>query len=252
VRRCLPLALLGILLAAACVYNYQAETPETRTWPAAGVATIDLRVENGALKATGRPDTLITALITKSCRGSSQADAEQHLADIVTGDSLSGTTLWLYTQTPNAALRNYTTRYDVTCPPATALHFVTVNGAVEIDSMAGTTVVAATNGAVTALAHDGSITVEAVNGAIDCDVARLDSAEIAALHAANGRVTLRLPADASVAFDIQTTNGTVAVTGFSNVSYTTNEAKHKAGTIGTGLAAVTLRSENGNVTIQTR
>jgi hypothetical protein len=246
------LPLLGILLVAGCVYNYRAETPETKTWPAAGISAIDLRVENGALKATGRPDTVITALITKSCRGSSQADAEAHLADIVTGDSTSGTKLWLYSDFPMNALRNYTTQYDVTCPPATALHFVTVNGAIEIDSMSGATVAAATNGAVAALAHDGSIAVEAVNGAVDCDVVRLDSAEVATLHAANGRVTLRLPADASFTFDIQTTNGTANVTGFTGATYTTNEARHKVGTVGTGLAVVTLRSENGNVNIETR
>jgi hypothetical protein len=246
------LPLLGILLVAGCVYNYQAETPETKTWPAAGISMIDLRAENGALKATGRADTVITALITKSCKGGSQADAEAHLADIVTGDSMSGTKLWLYSDFPMNALRNYNTRYDVTCPPATMLNFVTVNGAVEIDSISADVGVTATNGAVTALAHQGSIVVEAVNGAVDCDVARLDSAEVATLHAANGRVTLRLRADASFTFDIQTTNGTASISGFTSITYTVDEPRHKVGTIGTGLAVVTLRSENGNVNIQVR
>ncbi len=42
------------------------------------------------------------------------------------------------------------------------------------------------------------------------------------------------------------------MTGFGSLNYSVNEAKHKVGTIGTGTAAVTLRSENGNVTIQAK
>jgi hypothetical protein len=36
------------------------------------------------------------------------------------------------------------------------------------------------------------------------------------------------------------------------VNYSTNEATHKVGIIGAGAAAVTLRSENGNVNIQAK
>jgi len=60
------------------------------------------------------------------------------------------------------------------------------------------------------------------------------------------------PADASVASNITTSNGTAKVEGSTNVNYLSNEAKYKTGTIGIGAAAVTLRSENGNVTIQVR
>ena len=118
--------------------------------------------------------------------------------------------------------------------------------------MAGTAVIVATNGAVSTVAHSGSINVEAANGAIDCDMAALDTAEAAALHSSNGRVTLYLPADASVAFDITTSKGNANVTGFADVNYSVNEAKHKTGAIGAGAAAVTLRSENGNVNIQAK
>ncbi|MBN2465738.1 DUF4097 family beta strand repeat protein, partial [candidate division WOR-3 bacterium] len=117
---------------------------------------------------------------------------------------------------------------------------------------AGAAVVVAANGAVSTVAHAGSISVEAANGAIDCDVAALDTAGAAALHSSNGRVTLYMPADASISFDITTSNGKANVEGFSNVDYSVNEAKHKTGTIGGGGAAVTLRSENGNVNLQAK
>ena len=245
--------MLGLLFAAGCSpYDFQADLPETKTWPAAGITDIDLPVDNGAISIRAGNDSVISALITRSCKGTSQADAEAHLADITTGDSISGATLYLWGRVPQPNARSYNTKYEVSVPSATRLHIATANGAVDLDSMAAAATVIATNGAVTTTDHDGSISVEAANGAIDCDVAALDPAAGATLHSANGRVTIRLPAGASVAFDIMTSNGIAKVEGFTIVNYSTNEATHKTGTIGTGAAAVTLRSDNGNVTIQAK
>jgi hypothetical protein len=252
-NRYLTLSLLGALLVAGCVlYNVQAELPETKAEPAIGITAIDIRADNGAISVRAGTDSVITYTVTKSCKGTSQADAESHLADIATGDSLSGSTLYLWGKVPTPNNRSYNTKYEVTAPAAIELHLEATNGAVDLDSMAGAAVVIATNGAVTTTAHSGSISVEATNGAIDCDVAAFGIGDAAALHSSNGRVTLYLPADASVAFDITTSNGNANVTGFTSVNYSTNEARHKVGIIGAGTAAVTLRSENGNVTIQAK
>ena len=249
-NRNLTVLLFGALLIAGCVvYNVQADRPETKTSPVAGVTAIDVRAENGAITVRASADTVISATVTKSCKGTSHADAEAHLADITTGDSVSGTALCLWGRVPTPNTRSYN---SIAAPFASLLRIVTANGAVNLDSMAGAAVVVAANGAVSTVAHSGSISVEAANGAIDCDVAALDTVEAAALHSSNGRVTLYLPADASIAFDITTSNGSASVTGFTSVNYSINEAKHKVGTIGTGAAAVSLRSENGNVTIQAK
>jgi len=240
------------LMAGCVVYNVQADRPETKTWPVAGVTAIDVRADNGAITVRAKADTIVSATVTKSCKGTNHADAEAHLADITTGDSVSGTTLYLWGRVPTPNTRSYNTEYSVSAPAATLLRIETANGAVNLDSMSGAAAVVAANGAVSTIAHSGSISVEAANGAIDCDVAGLDTAEAAALHSSNGRVTLYLPADASIAFDINTSNGSANIAGFSSVNYSVNEAKRKVGTIGTGAAAVSLRSENGNVTIQAK
>jgi hypothetical protein len=245
--------LLGLLLVTACVvYNVQADLPDTKTWPVAGVTAIDVRADNGAITVRASADTVVSATVTKSCKGSSHADAEAHLADITAGDSVSGTTLYLWGKVPTPNTRSYNTEYAIAAPAASQLRIETANGAVNIDSMSGAAVVVAANGAVATVAHAGSISVEAANGAIDCDVAALDTAEAAALHSSNGRITLYLPADAAIAFDIVTSNGKANIEGFTNVNYSLNEAKHKTGTIGGGGAAVTLRSENGNVNLQAK
>jgi hypothetical protein len=255
VNRYLTLLLLGALLVAGCVlYNVQAELPETWTGPAVGITEIDIRADAGAISVRAGKDSVLsyTYTVTKSCKGTSQADAESHLADITTGDSLSGSTLYMWGKVPLPNNRSYNTKYEVAVPAASQLHIEATNGAVDLDSMAGAAVVIATNGPVTTTAHSGSISVEATNGAIDCDVAAFGIGDAAALHSANGRVTIYLPADASVAFDITTSNGKASVEGFTGVNYSTDESKHKVGIIGAGTAAVTLRSENGNVNIQAK
>ncbi len=252
-NRSLTLLLLGALCVAGCtVYDFQAESLETKTGPAVGITAVDIRADNGAISVRAGKDSVLHVTITKSCKGTSQADAESHLADITTGESLPGSTLYMWGKVPQPNTRSYNTEYEAAVPAATQLHLETTNGAVDLDSMAGAAVIVATNGAVTTTAHSGSISVEAANGAIDCDVAAFDIGETAALHSANGQVTIYLPADASVAFDITTSNGKANVEGFTGVNYSTNETKHKVGIIGAGTAAVTLRSENGDVTIQAK
>jgi hypothetical protein len=252
-NRYLTLLVLGGLFVAGCVlYNVQADLPETKSGPAIGITAVDVRADNGAILVRAGQDSVLSYTVTKSCKGTSQADAEAHLADIKTGDSLSGSTLYLWGKVPLPNNRSYNTKYDVTVPAATQLYVETTNGAVDLDSMAGAAEVVATNGAVRTTAHSGSISIEATNGAIDCDMAAFGVGNTAALHSANGRVTIYLPADASFAFDITTSNGKANVTGFSSAQYSTNDASHKVGTVGAGTAAVTLRSENGNVNIQAR
>jgi hypothetical protein len=252
-NRNLIVLLLGALLVAGCVvYNVQADLPTTKTWPAASITAIDIRADNGAITVRASADTVISATVTKSCKGTSHADAEAHLADITTGDSVSGTTLYLWGKVPAPNTRSYNTEYAVAAPAAALLRVETANGAVNLDSMAGAAVVVAANGAVGTVAHSGSISIEAANGAIDCDMAALDSAEAAALHSSNGRITIYLPSASSFTFDITTSNGNANVTGFAGANYSVNEAKHKVGIVGNSAAAVTLRSENGNVNIQAK
>jgi len=252
-NRNLTVLLLATLLLAGCVvYNVQADLPNTKTWPVVTLAAIDVRADNGAITVRASADTIVSATVTKSCKGTSHADAEAHLADITTGDSVSGTTLYLWGKVPAPNTRSYNTEYAIVAPTASLLRVETANGAVTLDSMAGAAAVVAANGAVSTVAHSGSISVEAANGAIDCDMLALDTAEAAVLNSSNGRVTIYLPVDASFAFDIATSNGNANVTGFTGVNYSMNESKHKVGIVGTGAAAVTLLSANGNVNIQAK
>lgn len=271
----LILFFLVTILVAGCVktaksYDYKLEVTETRTWSAAGISRIAATTMNGAISISATQDTIITAEITRVCYGLDSIDAENHIDNVVVTDNISGGQLTLEAEMPSEHKRSYSASFDISTPESCYLVLTTINGAVSVTSMiagadvtttngalslsntSGMMELETTNGAVTVQNHSGSVDIDAENGQIDCDLILLDTGESVELEVANGNVMLSLPSDVSATFDAKTVNGEVTVTGFSSVSYTINETKHKAGTIGSGDATITIITTNGDITIRAR
>jgi hypothetical protein len=252
VDRYRPFVLGSALLLVGCLsYNQEAERPQTLSWSASAVDTIDIDVENGAVSLTAGTDTLVTAVITLSCRGRTVEEAESRLDDIVLTDSVIRRTLRLRADVPTPNNRSYNAEFEIRAPAGTALKLKADNGAVNLTDMAARADIGAKNGAVTLVGHQGSVVVDAANGAVDCDCALVPAGSTLRLHSSNGRVTLSVPAGVSLAFDAWTSNGVVRLEGLT-ASYSRSEEKHKTGIIGTGAASAKLDSKNGSVTIRAR
>jgi DUF4097 and DUF4098 domain-containing protein YvlB len=236
-------------------YDYELERTETRTWPATGINHINAVTVNGEISVASTLDTLITADITRSCRGEDSLDAEDHIDDIVITDNIAAGQLNLEADMPSDDPdRNYRADFDMTAPAAMFLDLTTTNGDVLIQDMTGGARVVITNGGVTTENLRGGCDALTTNGTINCDMEELAANESALLATTNGDVTLLLPSDVVAVFNAMTTNGEVTVTGFSSVTYTTNQTNHKAGTIGSGgsTATIDIASVNGDITIQAR
>lgn len=266
---------LVTILVAGCVktaksYDYKLELTETRTWSAAGISRIAATTMNGAISVSATQDTIITAEITRVCYGLDSIDAENHIDNVVVTDNISGGQLTLEAEMPSEHKRSYSASFDISTPESCYLVLTTINGTVSVTSMiagadvtttngalslsntSGMMELETTNGAVTVQNHSGSVDIDAENGQIDCDLILLDTGESVELETANGNVMLSLPSDVSATFDALTTNGEVTVTGFALVNYSINEPTHKAGTIGSGDAIITIVTTNGNLTIRAR
>ena len=227
--------LAAVLLAVGCQnYPYETNKVESKSWSAAGIDAIEVQVNYGAIAVAGSADTIVTADFTKYCKGKSDSDAKAHLDDIVTADSISGRTLFVHADVPTPNQRGYSANTAIAAPARTGLHLNAANGAITINN------------------YRGNLSVQAPNGRISADMAAVDSGTIINLNSSNGVVELAVPADASLAFDASTANGRVEVPGFSNVTYTRDETKHKIGVIGSGHATATLVASNGRVTIRVR
>lgn len=237
-------ALLTLTLAfllAACgddngnggPYDYQVEDPDTKTWPATGVTKLVVSTRNGAIALAITGADPITAGIVRSCKGTDEADAQAHIDDITITDNLAGDTLTITADMPDEAKRSYSANFNIEAP---------VLENVDLD---------AENGLISVTDHEGSVEADLENGEISCDLAALPATGWARLSAGNGSVTLSVPADVSAAFDISSGVGTVTVTGLTP-TYTTDEAAHKAGSLGAGEAEITITVEVGDITLQVR
>lgn len=153
---------------------------------------------------------------------------------------------------PDDDKRDYRADFDMSARQSIHVNLATVNGTIVVENMIAGANIGVTNGSITTDNLRGSINGAIVNGEIDCDMDLLAATESALLAATNGNVTLSLPSDVSAQFDATTVNGTVTVSGFPSVSYTINESNHKAGTIGTGDATITISDVNGNISIRAR
>jgi hypothetical protein len=258
-KKCLFVFLCVVIGIMSCTtekdYDYELERTETRTWPAVNINQLNAATVNGAISIAATLDTMITAEITRACRGEDSLDAEDHIDDIVVTDNVAGGELNLEADMPDDDPdRSYRADFDMTAPAAKFVDLATVNGEVLIQNMTAGARVRITNGAVTTENLRGGIDVATVNGATDCDMEELAANESAILATTNGDITLLLPSDVVAEFDAVTTNGEVMVTGFASVTYTTNQTSHKVGTIGSGggSAIIDIAVVNGNITIQAR
>ena len=253
-RRYSLLLIISILLGCATGdYDYELEVTETRTWPADGISQITVTTKNGDIVVSAMRGDSIIAEITRRCMGEDKTDAEAHIDNVVVTDTVIADQLTLEAEMPdNDSGRDYLARFDISTPESIYVDLTTINGNLLLNDMVAGAKLATTNGNILGQNLRGSINGQSINGNIIYDMVELDATESVVLSTTNGEVTLELPSDVSATFDASTTNGTVTITGFASVNYTINEPTHKAGTIGSGGATITISSTNGNVTIQAR
>ncbi len=240
--KCLFVALAAGLLAVGCFevedIDYQAvrlEADETRAWPEAGVNMVEVDNENGDiwLEAADTDGDSVVCELLYYATGKDTADAQEWLDKLEVSDNLTGDELKLECELPpDYDERNIGVEFEIESPAEKAVIVETTNGDVEVEGM--------TAGA----------TVTTDNGNIACGLAQFEDPESAVLTTSNGNITLSLPAGVAATFDAVLTNGTITLTGFADVKYTTNEDKHKAGTINGGGPTIDLETTNGDIEIK--
>jgi hypothetical protein len=258
-KKVLLLLFCTMLILMTCTseddtHDYELLRTETRTWPSSGINQINAVTVNGEIVVSATTDTLIAAVITRSCTGSDSLDAEEHIDDIEITESVASGELTLEADMPDTNDRDYRADFDFTAPADRYLDITNVNGDVSLYDMTAGAAVVITNGGITTENMHGSVEGTIVNGAIHCDMEELGANESILLTTTNGMVTLLLPADVRAEFDASTTNGEITISGFNTVTYTINETNHKAGTLGVGStnATINITVVNGDVVIQSR
>jgi hypothetical protein len=186
---------------------------------------------NGEIDVTVDGSDPITAGIERGIEARDQADAEANIDRIVVSESLSGGALRLEAGMPVDDPREYWADFDVRTAALDSVELHVANGVVAVTG------------------HAGDIVVEVANGPISVSMPGLGADDAVTLSSSNGVIELTLPADVSATFSASTLNGTVDITGFSDLTLTTDTLEYKSGTLGAGEATITLSVDNGTISI---
>jgi len=270
-RNIFLILITGILLST-CIFKDEdfdvfSDDFDTLTWQVDQADTLKVTTLNGNITAIPHADNTIDAIIFRRSWGVSFEDAENHISDIEIDQSLSGSIFSLSADFPRVN-RRYIASFSLKIPDSLFLDFFIINGELMVENLfsdakfrvdngsietklvAGDLVCEVINGGISILDHKGNIRAETVTGGIYCSMLDISPGESAEIKTGAGNVTLQVPANASVAFEIFTTNGGISINGFDDISYTRNEFNYRSGEINGGEASVLISCNTGNISIQ--
>ena len=141
--------------------------------------------------------------------------------------------------------------YELSVPADANLDSIeTVNGDVSIRGVGGTVKAATVNGGLNVADLAGDVGLETVNGSIEARFAALSGDQRVDAEAVNGKIRLRLPADASARVSAETVNGSIVADDFGLEPEKGFVGRELSGDIGGGSARVSLDTVNGSIRIE--
>lgn len=146
---------------------------------------------------------------------------------------------------------NGSVTYEITAPADIHIDSVdTVNGEIEVEGISGDVSAETTNGEIYLTGLTGSLDADTTNGTIDATFVRLEGNQRVKAETVNGRVQLRLPANASARIDADTVNGGIDADDFGLHVDKGFLGRDLEGEIGGGDARVDLNTVNGSIRIR--
>lgn len=138
--------------------------------------------------------------------------------------------------------------YEISAPADVDLDAIeTVNGEISISGITGDVIADTTNGEINATGLRSNLEADTTNGGIDVSFDRLGGDQRVVAKTVNGRVQLRLPADASARVDAGTVNGGIDADDFGLEPDKGFVGRDLDGVIGGGDARVTVKTVNGSI-----
>jgi hypothetical protein len=140
--------------------------------------------------------------------------------------------------------------YELTVPADVALDAIeTVNGDVRIEKVSGTVKAGTVNGGLEISNLVGDVHLETVNGSIEAEFDKLDGDQRVDAETVNGKIMLRVPANASARVTAETVNGSIDADDFGLEPEKGFVGRDLSGEIGDGAARISLDTVNGSIRI---
>jgi hypothetical protein len=269
-KRALALAALGLLLTAgACtrpILGAVAQDRVEKTLPLAKGGSFSLQNVNGDLAVTLGKEGEVRLVADKKVKALDQERAQKVLGQLEVAVDARPASISVETRYPKfqgafgGTGFSVSVAYTVEVPPGTQVSLTTVNGAVRVDAPGSQVSCETTNGSVKvggarvlkAVTVNGKIEfmaenvdeVSSTNGSVEGTVqaARPSSGKV---ETVNGRVALRLRADAAVRVEAENVNGSVQ-SGFPALK----GSKHSlSGDLNSGGQTLSIETVNGSISV---
>ena len=157
----------------------------------------------------------------------------------------SGVLSWLFgSGRPNASVS-----FQIKVPEKADLKINTVNGAIEIDGVAGEIDTRSTNGGIRLTNIEGSVSSKSTNGGISVGLNKVGDFEKMSFSTTNGAIRISLPSDIRATLEASTVNGGVDTEFPLEVSGRFNSKKIR-GDLNGGGGLIYLKTTNGGITIR--
>jgi DUF4097 and DUF4098 domain-containing protein YvlB len=208
---------------------------------------------NGSITIAGGTGDMVEIIAIK------KADDQETLDGIEIKIRHSAESIVIETELPDSGKwfnrngSNGQVTYQITTPANTNLDSIeTVNGGVVISGVSASVVAESVNGDLdlTDLVSDASLST--VNGSIDAEFAVLEGQQKVKAETVNGRISLRLPADADVDVSADTLNGSISGKDFGLKADKGFVGSDLNGKIGSGSARLNLDTVNGSIKIRSK
>lgn len=255
------LAVLAVLILAGCTEHPASASFAWEGTP--GDAWVRIRNLNGAVEVRRSPDerAIVAAAVRTGgrrvtwVRDSSDeaitlcvafADTDGRDCDRLRGAARGGPLPWLRRLLAGGGRGGASVKYVVYVPPTARIDLRTVNGGIDVESVARDVRVRTVNGKVSAVVAASGVDVETVNGSIDARLELHGDGDVR-LATVNGSVTAELPASVDGDVQLSTVNGS-ATSDFA----LEGSRKSRRGMLGEGGRDIQLKAVNGSVTLRRR
>lgn len=206
--------------------------------------------QQGSITLRGTDAEAANLAFTKIGRGRNPADAEQVLSRIAVEEAGDDDVYQYMMRAEEPDLSRV--EVDGTVPHTSTLNITLDAGQVAVDSVRGPVTVASTNGPVMVTQAGAEMDVSTRNGSITVSLLSIAAEDEVQLETQNGDITLQLGPDIAADIDARTASGEIATRGlaFEERALAREGAGFQfEGRLGTGGAAIQLRTENGTITL---
>jgi hypothetical protein len=253
---CLPLLLTAVSGCDLVTADLKAqETAEWRkSYELQPAGRVEIRNINGKIDVEPSTGNRVEVLALKSARGATPEAAREALGRIEILESASPAAVKIETKVTRGGgmfrSDGGEVRYTVRVPAAADVHFITVNGGIELIGLAGRVSAETTNGGVRARDMSGPIEASTTNGGVDVDLTRVMEPGVK-LECTNGGIRLRIPADSKATISANVTNGGIDAGGLS-IDSTESTRRRLTGRLNGGGPSIRIEGTNGGIRIASR